>query len=219
MRTKGSSHSDLTGWREVERKCGDVTITDTFLVLAHTASGEDSGGNCYDWYEIDKHYRETDRTSAVREEIRTAGQAASQVTAAAMLLVRKDPAAVPDGEALKMPDLFLTWAEALEADRELEENTILNKDGKLFRVVQKVQPEAWRPPDGEGMLALYRPIIQGHAGTREDPIPWTYGMDCSTGLYYRYELNVYLCKADMKPCVWAPGTAGLWQWELAGTAD
>ena len=25
--------------------------------------------------------------------------------------------------------------------------------------------------------------------------------------------EVDLCKADMKPCVWAPGTAGLWQWE------
>ena len=30
---------------------------------------------------------------------------------------------------------------------------------------------------------------------------------------YSYNGVVYLCKADMKPCVWAPGTAGVWQWE------
>ena len=30
---------------------------------------------------------------------------------------------------------------------------------------------------------------------------------------YRYEDKTYLCKGDMIPCVWTPGTAGLWQWE------
>ena len=48
---------------------------------------------------------------------------------------------------------------------------------------------------------------------REDPIPWVYGMDCTNGLYYTYEGTLYLCKSDMKPCVWAPGSPGLWQWE------
>lgn len=70
-----------------------------------------------------------------------------------------------------------------------------------------------QPPHGEGMLAVYRPIDKAHTGTQEDPIPWVYGMDCTAGLYYSYNGVVYLCKADMKPCVWAPGTAGLWQWE------
>ena len=71
-----------------------------------------------------------------------------------------------------------------------------------------------QPPDAEGMLAVYRPISEAHAGTQEDPIPWVYGMDCHTGLYYSHNALMYLCKADMIPCVWEPGTAGLWQWEL-----
>ena len=25
--------------------------------------------------------------------------------------------------------------------------------------------------------------------------------------------------ADMKPCVWAPGTAGLWQWEAVDAGE
>lgn len=88
--------------------------------------------------------------------------------------------------------------------------------GQLYRVAQEGGVDALEiyPPDGEGLLAVYRPINATAAGTQEDPIPWVYGMDCNTGLYYSHTGNTYLCKGDMKPCVWEPGTAGLWQWEL-----
>ena len=115
-----------------------------------------------------------------------------------------------------MPDLFKTWEEVLEAGVTVAENSIINDGGTLYRVVAPggVLPQAHQPPHGEGMLAVYRPIDTAHKGTMEDPIPWVYGMDCTSGLYYSYNAAVYLCKADMKPCVWAPGTAGLWQWEV-----
>ena len=38
-------------------------------------------------------------------------------------------------------------------------------------------------------------------------------MNTEEGKYYSYEGKVYLCKADMTPCVWAPGSPGVWQWE------
>lgn len=67
-------------------------------------------------------------------------------------------------------------------------------------------------------MAVYRPIDTAHKGTMEDPIPWVYGMDCASGLYYSYNAAVYLCKADMKPCVWhrepppvAMGGRGRWR--------
>lgn len=95
-------------------------------------------------------------------------------------------------------------------------NQPLTHNGQLYRVAQPGGVDALenQPPDAEGMLAVYRPISKAHAGTQEDPIPWVYGMDCTTGLYYSHTDNTYLCKGDMKPCVWEPGTAGLWQWEL-----
>ena len=122
---------------------------------------------------------------------------------------------VPDETALEMPDLFKTWAEILEAGKTVPKDTIINDGGTLYRVVpsEGVLPMEHQPPHGEGMLAVYRPIDKAHTGTQEDPIPWVYGMDCTADLYYSYNGVVYLCKADMKPCVWAPGTAGLWQWE------
>lgn len=95
-------------------------------------------------------------------------------------------------------------------------NQPLTHNGQLYRVAQPGGVDALenQPPDAEGMLAVYRPISEAHAGTQEDPIPWVYGMDCHTGLYYSHNALMYLCKADMIPCVWEPGTAGLWQWEL-----
>lgn len=143
-----------------------------------------------------------------------------QLSAAARMYVQA-ATDVPDETALEMPDLFKTWEEALAAGVTLAENSIINDGGTLYRVVAPggVLPQAHQPPHGEGMLAVYRPIDTTHEGTLEDPIPWVYGMDCTNGLYYSYNATVYLCKADMKPCVWAPGSAGLWQWEAvaAGT--
>lgn len=154
-------------------------------------------------------------------EIQAAGESAAnnaklsgQLSAAAKLYVQA-ATDVPDETALEMPDLFKTWEEVLEAGKTVAENSIINDGGTLYRVVATggVLPQEHQPPHGEGMLAVYRPIDTTHTGTLGDPIPWVYGMDCTEGLYYSYNATVYLCKANMTPCVWAPGTAGLWQWE------
>ena len=120
-----------------------------------------------------------------------------------------------DNQALTMPDLFPTWEQVLEEGQRLKKDAIINDGGTLYRVVQdNTTPQAGQPPHGEGMLAVYRPIDKSHEGTADDPIPWIYGMDCHEGTYYSYNGKTYLCKSDMLPCVWAPDTAGLWQWEV-----
>lgn len=94
-------------------------------------------------------------------------------------------------------------------------NQPLTHEGQLYRVAQAggVTAIESQPPGGEGMLAVYRPIDVEHAGTQEDPIPWVYGMDCYEGKVYSYNGKLYLCKGDMLPCVWAPGTEGVHNWE------
>ena len=80
--------------------------------------------------------------------------------------------------------------------------------------MQQVQNSlAGQPPGGAGMLSVYRPIVPEHAGTGSDPIPYVYGMDCRSGLYYVHGGVVYLCRGDMIPCIWPPDTGGMWQWE------
>lgn len=118
-----------------------------------------------------------------------------------------------DKEALSMPDILPTWEGLLERGEKVLAGVCLMHSGQCYRVVQEVIPMESQPPGADGMLAVYRPIDREHAGTLEDPIPWVDGMDCYNGKYYSYQGKTYLCKQDMLPCVWEPGTAGLWQWE------
>jgi len=217
LKTVGETHTNLSGYVSTQRKYDDGTIiTDRCRIVEHYQAAE-AGGLCYDWYIIDNHNRYMDTSGALAEiqmvkaETENTVKLSGQMEVAAKLTIQESTT-ISDEDALKMPDLFKTWAEALAAKKQLAAETVLNKDGTLYRVVSAVTPQAHQEPGGEGMLAIYRPIDTSHAGTMEDPIPWIYGMDCETGLYYLHGGKLWLCGGDMKPCVWAPGTEGVWQW-------
>lgn len=115
----------------------------------------------------------------------------------------------PDEIAAAQPlELYDKWV----ADTAYKADKLLVHNGKLYRVAQNLTSSAVYPPDAEGVLALYRPVDKTHAGTQEDPIPYVYGMDCTSGKYYSYNGKIYLCKADLKPCIWNPDSS-IWQWE------
>lgn len=161
-----------------------------------------------------------DSVKAMREQ-REAAAKAEAMNAQAQIAVMAFCATattITDTQALQMPDLFPVWEDVLAAGEKLAEGTILKDGAVLYRVVQAggVTPQEHQPPHGEGMLAVYRPIDQTHAGTLEDPIPWVYGMDCHAGVYFSYQGHTYQVAegGDMVPCIWAPGTPGLWQWVL-----
>lgn len=65
LKTKGSAHTDLIGFHQIERTYPDQVITDNFRIVRKLDSSEDGEGNCYDWYEIDRHYRIVDKTHAM----------------------------------------------------------------------------------------------------------------------------------------------------------
>lgn len=126
---------------------------------------------------------------------------------------------ISDADALAMPELFPIWPNGINAEGKYVKGQVI-KDGEnniLYRIVpESVTPLENQPPHGEGMLAVYRPIDVGHVGTEEDPIPWVYGMDCFEGKYYSHNGHVYKVAVGgtMQPCIWEPGTPGLWQWEF-----
>ena len=115
-------------------------------------------------------------------------------------VIRAAAQTLPDDVAAQAPLLYPAWDW-----QSCKRDMIVNYNGQLYRVLNT--PTDNRPPDAEGMLAVYRPIVPAHAGTMADPIPWVYGMDCKAGLYYGYADQLWLCKSDMAPCTWTPGTA------------
>ena len=64
--TKGTEHSNLSGFCETVREYTDATITDSFRVVQRVKTDEDIEGNCYDWYIIEKHNRVIDKTKLVK---------------------------------------------------------------------------------------------------------------------------------------------------------
>lgn len=67
LKVKAGSHTDLTGFHQIEQTYHDQTITDSFRVVRKIRSAEDAEGNCYDWYEIDRHYRTADKSGPVAQ--------------------------------------------------------------------------------------------------------------------------------------------------------
>lgn len=76
-----------------------------------------------------------------------------------------------------------------------------------YQVQQATTSEEHRPPDSEGMLAIYVPyVVAGPDGVK----PWAYGAHYTTGDLVRKDGVVWEAKKDMKPCIWRPAEGNEW---------
>lgn len=69
LKVKGDSHTDLTGYHQIEQEYPDQTVTDSFRIVRKLDSGTDAEGRCYDWYEIDRHNRTIDKSAPVAARV------------------------------------------------------------------------------------------------------------------------------------------------------
>jgi len=69
LKTKGDIHTNLNGFHQIEQVYRDKTVIDNFHIVCKTDSKEDVEGNCYDWYEIDCHYRVFDKTGPITKQM------------------------------------------------------------------------------------------------------------------------------------------------------
>ena len=65
LKTKGPTHTDLSGFISSVQEYADSVVTDRCLIVEKYRSAEDEEGNCYDWYVIDKHYCYVDETKSL----------------------------------------------------------------------------------------------------------------------------------------------------------
>ena len=118
---------------------------------------------------------------------------------------------------LAKAELFPVWT----AGETYPQGRRIQHEGIVYEVVAAngVTAEAHQPPNGEGLLAVYRPLStdpstgETPTGTQDDPIPYLDGMDVVKDKYYSYNGKLYKANLTMPACVWPPDTAGLWQWE------
>lgn len=97
---------------------------------------------------------------------------------------------LPDDEAIKNLMLFLPW----EADVAYVAGDRRREADKLYKCIQAHTSQAgWEPSK---VPALWTAINTGHAGSVDDPIPASRGMEYEYGKYYLdpEDGKTYLCK-------------------------
>lgn len=100
---------------------------------------------------------------------------------------------IPNPAALEMPDLFPNFTELIS--QEVKKGNILRYMGKLYRVRQDHTVLAIYTP-GMETASLYEVIDRKHAGTIDDPIPYTPPMEIYAGKYYTQGGQLYKCTRD-----------------------
>ena len=97
---------------------------------------------------------------------------------------------VDDNTALRMVAFYPEWAENTEYTAEYK----VQRNGKLWRCRQAHTSQAgWEP---ENAASLWTEICESHAGTLEDPIPYSGNMALESGKYYMQDGKVYRCARD-----------------------
>ena len=68
--------------------------------------------------------------------------------------------------------------------------------GKLWKTEQPEMTIQEHYVPGTGTESLYSEVCETHAGTLEDPIPYSGNMALESGKYYSQDGNVYRCTRD-----------------------
>ena len=105
---------------------------------------------------------------------------------------------VDDTTALRMVEFYPEWA----ANTAYDAGYKVQYGGKLWRCVQAhTSQNGWEP---EKTPALWTEICETHAGTEDDPIPYSGNMALESGRYYIQDYVIYLCNRDTINPVYNP---------------
>lgn len=109
--------------------------------------------------------------------------------------------ALTDTESLKVKELYPEWESMM--GRQVNKDEKYLYDGRLWKVLQQhTVQETWKP--GEGTESLYTEVVESHAGTKEDPIPYNNNMELEEGKYYSQDGVTYICTRDTGIPVYNP---------------
>jgi hypothetical protein len=98
-----------------------------------------------------------------------------------------------DNEALSVMNLYPRWKEKINST--IEVGFITLHEGNLWRARQTHTALEAYPPS-LNTASLYEIIVEEHAGTVDDPIPYTAPMEIFAGKYYSEDATVYRCTRD-----------------------
>lgn len=156
----------------------------------------DSAGEDYEEYlQLVKQIKAKVGKDFNKQENTKVSTSPRQADIAALMLMTINTISLDDQQSLKVKSLYPTWESFI--GKQLEKDTKIQYNGKLFKVVQAhTAQEDWKP--GIDTASLYTEIVEDHSGTLEDPIPYPAdgNMTIYNGKYYVENGIIYLCIRD-----------------------
>ena len=124
---------------------------------------------------------------------RTRPLTAEEVTA---LLIRQqiNTLTVDDNTALRMKDFYPAFESVI--GQTVRQGFKFTHGGKLWRTEQPEMTIQEHYAPGMGTESLYSEVCETHAGTLEDPIPYSGNMALESGKYYSQDSKIYRCTRD-----------------------
>ena len=112
-----------------------------------------------------------------------------------LMLMTINTMSLDDQQSLEVKSLYPTWESFI--GQTVEKDVKLQYNDKLFKVVQQHLVQQQYPPSID-TASLYTEIVEDHAGTLEDPIPYPAdgNMIIYNGKYYIENDIIYLCIRD-----------------------
>ena len=105
-------------------------------------------------------------------------------------IIEQAAQSLDDRTALSAVALYPAWAAGVDYTAGYK----VQHGGRLWRCVQAhTSQDGWEP---ENAPALWTEICETHAGTLNDPIPYSGNMALESGKYYSQSGAVYLCTRD-----------------------
>lgn len=102
-----------------------------------------------------------------------------------------------DDEALTVKNAYWQWEDLVKEAKTVDRGYRFRYGNFLWRTEQpKYTFAAHQIPGVQGMESLFSMIDETHAGTLEDPIPYSRNMEIFKDKYYIQNDVVYLCTRD-----------------------
>jgi len=163
LKTVGETHSELSGFNEVQREYNGSVIVDAFVVVKKYDTAEDAEGNCYDWYVIDKHSRHIDYTpkhDSVLASLLGTQTASSQAAEQARKVLQLYASGLSDEQAMEVAAVYPPYevGKAYAIGDRFTYGVNAVGDPQLYKVNQAhTSAEEW-VPGAAGTEALYGAI-------------------------------------------------------------
>ena len=101
---------------------------------------------------------------------------------------------VDDNTALRMKDFYPAFESII--GQTVKQGFKFTHGGKLWRTEQPEMTIQEHYAPGMGTESLYSEVCESHAGTLDDPIPYSGNMALESGKYYMQDGKIYRCIRD-----------------------